>query len=52
MTMNSESLVGKPLVVYIDGERRQIGTVVKAQIVDGKLFTASKLELESEDSPK
>lgn len=43
-SMNADNLVGKPLVVYIDGDRRQIGTITNAKIEDGKLFVAGKIE--------
>jgi hypothetical protein len=47
--LNPKNLVGKPLVVYIDGERRQIGTITSAKIDSGKLFVASALAIEKED---
>lgn len=49
--MNPKSLIGKPLVVYIDGERRQIGEITNATIQSGKLFVASTIDI-SQDEPK
>jgi len=42
---NAENLVGKPLVVYIDGARRQIGTIEKAAIRSGNLYVGATLDL-------
>lgn len=48
--INPESALGKPLVVYIDGERRQIGTITRAAIKNGALYFEAKLDLaEGED---
>lgn len=41
--MNPQNIVGKPLVVYIDGDRRQIGTITKAAIKDGTIYVAAGL---------
>lgn len=43
-----EQAIGKPLVVYIDGERRQIGTITAAKLDNGKLFFAAVLDQEDE----
>lgn len=43
MKINPDAIVGKPLVVYIDGTRHQIGTITNAKVVDGKLFVASSI---------
>jgi hypothetical protein len=40
----AESLIGKPLVVYIDGERRQIGSITNAELRGDKFFVAGKLD--------
>lgn len=45
----AEQLIGKPLVVYIDGERRQIGTITRATIKGDGLFVAASLELGKDD---
>lgn len=42
---NAENLIGKPLVVYIDGERRQIGTIEKAAVRSGNLYVGAVLDL-------
>ena len=42
---SAENLVGKPLVVYIDGERRQIGTIEKAAIRSGNIYVGATLDL-------
>lgn len=42
---NAENLIGKPLVVYIDGERREIGTIEKAAIRSGNLYIGATLDL-------
>jgi hypothetical protein len=39
-----DQLVGKPLVVYIDGERKQIGTIINARVVGDKLYCAGQLD--------
>lgn len=38
--IRSESAIGKPFVVKVDGETRQIGTVTHAATRDGKLYFA------------
>jgi hypothetical protein len=46
-----EQAVGKPLVIYIHGEKRQIGVITKAVVKDGGIFVAADLNLNpSEDS--
>lgn len=42
-----EHLKGKPLVVYIDGEKKQIGVITGARLVDGGLFIGAKITDES-----
>jgi hypothetical protein len=42
---NAENLVGKPLVVYIDGQKTQIGTIDKAAIRSGNLYVGATLDL-------
>lgn len=44
MSDSAEQLIGKPLVVYIDGERRQIGTITNAKTQGENLFIAGKLD--------
>jgi hypothetical protein len=43
-----EQAVGKPLVVYVNGERRVIGEITHAAIRDGKLYVASTINLDGE----
>jgi hypothetical protein len=38
------SAIGKPLVVYIDGKRQRIGTIVNAKLDSGRLFVAADLD--------
>lgn len=40
----AQQLIGKPLVVYIDGERKQIGTIIHARVVGDKLYCAGQLD--------
>lgn len=47
-TIRPEQAVGKPLVVYVDGERRVIGEITHAAIRDGKLYVASTINLGQE----
>jgi hypothetical protein len=47
--VNFEHLVNKPLVVYVNGARHEIGTVTRAVVKDGNLFVAASLGRESED---
>ena len=42
-SIRPEQAVGKPLVIYIDGERRHIGQITHAAIRDGKLYFAATL---------
>jgi hypothetical protein len=44
-SIDPTQVIGKPLVVYIDGERRQIGTVTNAAIQGGKLYVGASLDL-------
>lgn len=46
--MNPQNLIGKPIVVYIDGERRPIGTITRAVIREGILMVAADLDLSEE----
>lgn len=46
---NPKTLIGKPLVVYIDGERRQIGTITNAAIQNGSLYVGATLDLAPSD---
>lgn len=48
-SVNAQNVIGKPLVVYIDGERRQIGTIERAVFQDGKLYIASIIEIKEKD---
>lgn len=48
--LNPENLHGKPLVVYVDGQRREIGVITKAVIKDGGLFVAADLSLDERPS--
>jgi hypothetical protein len=41
---SAESLIGKPLVVYIKGERKQIGTITNAKSQGDGLFIAGKID--------
>jgi hypothetical protein len=41
-----EQIVGKPLVVYIDGERIEIGSITRAALKDGALYFAATLGTE------
>jgi hypothetical protein len=43
MSDSAENLIGKPLVVYVDGERREVGTITNAKTEGDKLFIAGKL---------
>lgn len=45
LMIDPENCIGKPLVVYIDGERRQIGTITKAAVKNGSLYVAASLDL-------
>ena len=47
---NAENLIGKPLVVYIDGERTEIGTIEKASIRSGNLYVGAALDLQHVES--
>lgn len=44
MSDSAESLIGKPLVVYIDGERKEIGTITNAKTEGEGLYVAAKLD--------
>ena len=44
-SVDPTQVIGKPLVVYIDGERRQIGTITNAAIRSGKLYIGAELDL-------
>jgi hypothetical protein len=46
--LTAENAIGKPFVVLIDGQRRQIGLITDAAVKNGKLFVACDLDL-SED---
>jgi hypothetical protein len=46
--IDPKNAIGKPLVVYIDGERRQIGTITNARLQDGNLFVAAGIDLAQE----
>jgi hypothetical protein len=53
MSDSAESLIGKPLVVYIDGERKQIGTITNAKTQGDGLYIAGKLDQPAElDAPE
>lgn len=43
-----DHLKGKPLVVYIDGEKKQIGVITGARLVDGGLFIGARLDKDSD----
>ena len=47
--LRPEQIVGKPLVVYIDGERRQIGTITHGAIRSGKLYFAADIALADDE---
>jgi hypothetical protein len=47
--IDPKNLIGKPLVVYIDGERHQIGTITRGVIESGNIYVAATLELEQND---
>lgn len=44
-----KSAVGKPLVLLIEGQKRQIGTITHAAIKDGKLYFASTIEMKDDE---
>ncbi len=45
-----QQAVGKPLVIFKDGEKKQIGVVTHAAVKDGKLYFAATIDLESEEA--
>jgi hypothetical protein len=47
--IDPKSALGKPLVVYIDGERRQIGTITRAVLKDGAIFISATLDLKEDE---
>lgn len=49
--INPASLIGKPLVVYVDGTKHTIGYITKAEKLPDKLFVAAALLERNEDGP-
>jgi len=45
-----ESVIGKPLVVYIDGERREIGKITNAAVRGDRLYVGARISLSADDS--
>lgn len=45
----ADSIIGKPLVVYIDGERREIGTITNATVRGDKLYVGARISLSGEE---
>ena len=48
--IDPQNAIGKPLVVLVDGEKRQIGTITHAVIKSGGLYVAAQLDLAKEES--
>jgi hypothetical protein len=43
--VNPKNLIGKPLVVLIDGEKREIGTITNAAVKDGSLYVGASINI-------
>lgn len=48
--IDPQTLIGKPLVVFVDDEKRQIGTITRAALRDGSLFVGSRLHPEAAEA--
>lgn len=44
-----ESIVGKPLVVYIDGERQEIGVITNAAVRGDRLYVGARINIGEAD---
>lgn len=43
MELDPKNAVGKPFVVYIEGERHELGSITRAALKDNKLFFEAEL---------
>jgi hypothetical protein len=44
------SIIGKPLVVYIDGKRVEIGVITNAAVRDGRMYFGADIAIKHEDA--
>lgn len=43
--IDPKHLIGKPLVVYVEDERRQIGTITGSALKEGSIYIAATIDL-------
>lgn len=43
MNINPRNAEGKPFVVYIEGEKHEVGTITRAALKGNKLFVETEL---------